>query len=408
MKQQNSRIKVILQCVMLTTLLLSLHCSRPSVENASKPNEVFYVNSRGVQLYYLENNWIVKVQCPQGTILVDHAHCTDERETVPAPLFYQNLFKAWGGEAVGYESQIVDLYIRLTQIDARLREFIDVSPTPPVHGDILTAIHEKEITLADVEREIVALKDQQARIDEALRSGSGTDDLRNQMVAVQNALGLKRPIADGLRTELAQMRLDYINDNATLIDEATFNDLSRQRDSVLRRVDDARDRFRLELTRAAESARAIQRLEDHFAFDYTFPSLNPGSHAAVSMFAEAFSQTSLAYTFIPFVASNSQGTVVAMVSDHAGVVDEVNCRFEVMSGVSCQGINLSTPYGVVYSPGLHFEFETSCSDCGVIEGRRLLGRPVNGNWVAQLACSTNLGSIPNAVSRATCKMKVKW
>lgn len=398
----------LLAWVFFLSPILSCSASGPSREEGSRLDEI----ARGTafpKLYYIENDWMVAVRCPSGTILFDHANCNGDRRSVPAALFYQNLYARWGGQAAAIELRMSQYYVRITQIHTKMLEFIDDNPTDPGHGELLVQIQDKVVDLAAVDVVIAELADQEARIVEALRLGANDANLRQQLTLVRESLAPKKTAAEGIRREIELLRKLYTEENSALIDATTYRDLVSQRDAVVVRLESERNTYRYELEKSVATSRALKRLEDHFAYDYTSDSdvLNPGTNVVVSFFEQTFNESEAEYAKVIF-APTDRPLRFAVTTTNVGVLESVDCRFTVQTGVRCQGIEITTPEFRVYNEGLSFQISTNCSNCGTVETRSILRKPVAGAWRAELVCSTIGvgGNFP--VTSANCSFSTTW
>jgi hypothetical protein len=194
--------------------------------------------------------------CPRSDVVYSRASCTLEVKHVPEARLYERMAVRFGGDLPQLETNLSQLQARVLQIDTKALEFIAAAPDPGA-PDLLQAIAAREEELVAADGELLELDDQLQRAEEELARGEDPS-----VRALWRELHSRRAHAYDARTEvaeaLAELRRRYIEANARLLDEQTYDQLMQQRRTTVSRVTDARR----EVERAVRGAIALDRLFD--------------------------------------------------------------------------------------------------------------------------------------------------
>lgn len=363
--------------------LLITGCDQQSIHSESKDVVTDIGTNSGSWIFFADGSKIGRAKCNAGAEIFDRSTCANELIEVPAGRFFLELEKYFGDQLPLLETKLRGLYVRILRIDSRLLDLINTTPDP-LRPDLRPLITAREQDLGDVDLRVADISDQIARIQRDLAQGEDPS-LRSLLQDLNIQLADWKQKQSVLQQELRELRQQYITANASIFDQAMFNDLQTQRTQLVNSVDSVKQTMDNEMEELVQMHRTLKMLSDQ---GYVYELLShaagfPEARKIVAKFDAAFNAADLGWrTVLPVLHSNGRSLIFTI--DQSARLELFQCRFEFVAAAGCEGLGVTSAGHRLYAKGSNFVVswpQVSHPDLSIMRAI-----DVKGTWEVVPAC----------------------
>lgn len=178
-------------------------------------------------LFYQEGAVVYGAMCIP-TPYPDHDACKHPRQA-PAEAFFRRLALKFGAKIAAQDALSSQSWVALQRVDARLFQLVQTSPAADAGALSAADVDAKAVDLRKIELELAGLRDQIARLEQALVTTPGDGEAFAMLSAQREALVNASRRQSAAQDALMALRKAYVTQRA-LTGDAAFNDLVAMRE----------------------------------------------------------------------------------------------------------------------------------------------------------------------------------
>lgn len=329
-----------LQGIMAALLLVSCGKSHPSSQLADVAAYKFF----RYFLYVRDQADVVRFACDEDREVYDRSTCQGAPTRISASHLYAALSERFASGTAPVERRLGDLRTRLEQTDFRLLELLN-GATGPVDERLKPAMDQAVQRLSAAAPALQEKRDQVARLEAAV-ARQASADLYAQLITARKELGEASENFTRLTAEATAARKAYVDANASLLDEVSFQALSTQRGDIVASIENARYELTRETNRTVAVARTIQMIEDGgptWVQSHEHPDAFRNGEVFQALHGLTEDLDLAARTFATRAATGA--THVSVPVSRPGKLEQFHCRFDQRGDSSCQALKVTTPAG---------------------------------------------------------------